>query len=114
MTPGLEQQLCYEIKTFLLAGHETSAAMLSWSLYELTQHPDALAKVRRGVGCGLGLSGFYLTACRGTLPADAAARRAGQGAPWGKVFGVGGKGGARGLCLGFSLNPKQRGRCVPI
>jgi Cytochrome P450 len=42
----LEQQLCYEIKTFLLAGHETSAAMLTWTLYELTQHPDALAKVR--------------------------------------------------------------------
>lgn len=41
----LEQQLCYEIKTFLLAGHETSAAMLTWTLYELTQHPDALAKV---------------------------------------------------------------------
>ena len=43
----LEQQLCYEIKTFLLAGHETSAAMLTWTLYELTQHPDALAKVGR-------------------------------------------------------------------
>lgn len=41
----LEKQLCYEIKTFLLAGHETSAAMLTWTLYELTQHPDALAKV---------------------------------------------------------------------
>lgn len=42
----LEKQLCYEIKTFLLAGHETSAAMLTWTLYELTQHPDALAKVK--------------------------------------------------------------------
>ena len=42
----LEVQLCYEIKTFLLAGHETSAAMLTWTLYQLTQHPDCLAKVR--------------------------------------------------------------------
>lgn len=42
----LETQLCYEIKTFLLAGHETSAEMLTWTLYELTQHPDALAKVK--------------------------------------------------------------------
>lgn len=42
---ALEMQLCYEIKTFLLAGHETSAAMLCWSLYELTQAPDCLKKV---------------------------------------------------------------------
>lgn len=42
---ALETQLCFEVKTFLLAGHETSAAMLTWTLYELTQHPDALAKV---------------------------------------------------------------------
>jgi hypothetical protein len=27
--PAVEEQLCYEIKTFLLAGHETSAAMLT-------------------------------------------------------------------------------------
>lgn len=45
-TNALEKQLCYEIKTFLLAGHETSAAMLTWTLYELTQRPDALAKVK--------------------------------------------------------------------
>lgn len=44
----LETQLCYEIKTFLLAGHETSAAMLTWTLYELTQNAGALQKVRRG------------------------------------------------------------------
>lgn len=43
-------QLCYEVKTFLLAGHETSAAMLCWSLYELSQNKGALEKVRRGVG----------------------------------------------------------------
>ena len=41
----LETQLCYEVKTFLLAGHETSAAMLTWTLYELTRRPDMLAKV---------------------------------------------------------------------
>ena len=44
-SPALETQLCYEVKTFLLAGHETSAAMLTWTLYELTQRPDMLAKV---------------------------------------------------------------------
>ena len=45
-SPALETQLCYEVKTFLLAGHETSAAMLTWTLYELTRRPDMLAKVR--------------------------------------------------------------------
>ncbi|WP_280385775.1 cytochrome P450 [Nocardia wallacei] len=32
--------------TMLVAGHETSAAALSFALYELTQHPDVIDKVR--------------------------------------------------------------------
>jgi cytochrome P450 len=42
---ALETQLCFEIKTFLLAGHETSAAMLTWSTYELSLHEEAARKV---------------------------------------------------------------------
>lgn len=42
---ALETQLCSEVKTFLLAGHETSAAMLTWTLYELVCRPDAMARV---------------------------------------------------------------------
>ena len=34
--PGAVQQIRDEIKTFVLAGHETSASMLAWSLYELS------------------------------------------------------------------------------
>lgn len=45
-TRAVEKQLCYEVKTFVLAGHETSAAMLAWSVYELQRRPDALARVR--------------------------------------------------------------------
>ena len=41
----LEQQLCYEVKTFLLAGHETSAAMLCWSVFELSQSQEYMNKV---------------------------------------------------------------------
>ena len=34
--PAAVQQIRDEIKTFVLAGHETSASMLAWSLYELS------------------------------------------------------------------------------
>jgi cytochrome P450 len=34
--PDAVQQIRDEIKTFVLAGHETSASMLAWSLYELS------------------------------------------------------------------------------
>ncbi|MEW5302059.1 MAG: hypothetical protein WDW36_004869 [Sanguina aurantia] len=44
---ALEIQLCYDIKTFLLAGHETSAAMLSWSLYEMTQSESITQQVHQ-------------------------------------------------------------------
>lgn len=41
-------QLRDDLKTFLLAGHETSAAMLSWALYELCcRHPEYLDEIRR-------------------------------------------------------------------
>jgi len=40
----VEEQMCYEIKTFLLAGHETSAAMLIWTTYELVKNPEKMSK----------------------------------------------------------------------
>ena len=34
------RQMCFEIKTFLLAGHETSAAMLIWTTWELVNNEE--------------------------------------------------------------------------
>ena len=43
---GAIKQIRDEVKTFVLAGHETSASMLTWSLYELVKNPQYLKMVR--------------------------------------------------------------------
>jgi cytochrome P450 len=40
-----DEQLLDESRTFLLAGHETTALTLSWSLYLLANHPDIQARL---------------------------------------------------------------------
>jgi len=42
-----DEQLADEARTFLLAGHETTAISLSWSFYLLATHPRAQAKLHR-------------------------------------------------------------------
>lgn len=37
-------QLRDEIKTFILAGHETSAAMMTWAVYEFSKDEQCLAQ----------------------------------------------------------------------
>jgi cytochrome P450 len=39
------RQLCDEFKTFMLAGHETSAAMMTWAFYELMKDDFLMDKV---------------------------------------------------------------------
>ena len=39
------KQLCDEMKTFMLAGHETSAAMMTWAIYELLKNDELESKV---------------------------------------------------------------------
>ena len=40
-----DRQLRDEVMTLLLAGHETTANLLSWSFYLLSQHPDVEARL---------------------------------------------------------------------
>lgn len=46
MNPHTVLELRDDAKTMLLAGHETSAALLTWATYELIRHPEVYAKVR--------------------------------------------------------------------
>ena len=40
-----DRQLRDEAMTLFLAGHETTANLLTWTLYLLSQHPDAEERV---------------------------------------------------------------------
>lgn len=35
--------------TMLVAGHETTAAVLTWALFELTKNPETLKRVREEI-----------------------------------------------------------------
>jgi cytochrome P450 len=43
------KQLRDDLMTMLIAGHETTGALLTWSLFELTRNPDCLAKAREEI-----------------------------------------------------------------
>jgi len=45
-----DRQLAREIMTLVVAGHETTASVLNWTWYLLSQHPAAEAKLSRELG----------------------------------------------------------------
>jgi cytochrome P450 family 135 len=49
-----DSELHDELMTLLLAGHETTATALSWTLERLTRHPEALARLTEEVRSGDG------------------------------------------------------------
>ena len=55
-----DENIRYQIITFLIAGHETTCGMLSFALYFLVNNPDVLAKayaeVDRVLGADLGVT----------------------------------------------------------
>jgi cytochrome P450 len=44
------KQLRDDLMTMLIAGHETTAAVLTWTMYLLAQHPEAVQRIRDEVG----------------------------------------------------------------
>ncbi|KAI9323171.1 cytochrome P450 [Dichotomocladium elegans] len=40
-----DENIRYQVVTFLIAGHDTTANTLAWTLYELSRHPEIEAKV---------------------------------------------------------------------
>jgi len=48
------QQLQDDLRTLLIAGHETVASMLTWATYELAKDPAAMAKAKKEVKSVLG------------------------------------------------------------
>lgn len=47
-----DQELVDEMKTLLVAGHETTATTLTWTVLELLRNPDILARLRKEIGEG--------------------------------------------------------------
>jgi len=53
--PNMDDHLIRDqLLTMLIAGHDTSTALLSWTLYLLGQHPDVMAKAREEVQAVIG------------------------------------------------------------
>ena len=50
--PLSDAELRDQLVTLLLAGHETTASGLAWSLYELGRHPELLAKAQAAADSG--------------------------------------------------------------
>lgn len=52
---GMNDELIRDqLLTMLIAGHDTSTALLTWALYQLTISPDVMAKVRQEISAVLG------------------------------------------------------------
>ncbi|KAL3457334.1 putative cytochrome P450 monooxygenase [Aspergillus heterothallicus] len=55
LTPQAMQEHIDSIRTFLLAGHDTTSVLLQWAIYELSRTPRALAKLRAELDESFGL-----------------------------------------------------------
>jgi cytochrome P450 len=53
-SPMADDEIRDELVTLLFAGHETTQIAMSWMLYHLARHPEALAKLRAELDAGDG------------------------------------------------------------
>lgn len=53
------KQLRDDLMTMLIAGHETTSAMLTWTLFNLVQNPEYLAKIHEEVDACMGPDGSH-------------------------------------------------------
>ena len=53
-----DENIRYQILTFLVAGHETTAGLLSFAFHELARNPELFARVRAEVDRGLSATGM--------------------------------------------------------
>ncbi|KAK7987043.1 hypothetical protein PG988_002031 [Apiospora saccharicola] len=54
LTPRVMEETCDQLRTFLFAGHDSTATLLSWAIYELSRTPHALRAVRAELDTLLG------------------------------------------------------------
>jgi cytochrome P450 len=45
------QQLRDDLMTLLIAGHETTAAVLTWTIHCLLEHPEFMIQLQKEVSC---------------------------------------------------------------
>ena len=58
-----DKQLRDDLMTMLIAGHETTAAVLTWTLFQLMQSPESLDKAVREIDQVVGNDAPGLPAC---------------------------------------------------
>jgi len=62
--PLSDEEMRDQLVTLLLAGHETTASALSWTLHELGRHPDLLARATEAADSSAGFGDdAFLDAC---------------------------------------------------
>ncbi|KAK7961874.1 cytochrome P450 [Apiospora aurea] len=80
LTPRVMDETCDQLRTFLFAGHDATATLLSWALYELSRTPRALRAIRAELDTLFGgdASPTVIARADGSLATDALHRRCHQ------------------------------------